>query len=74
MPYQQKIACKLISMLVASTSFLTLLICLQSNDNDFWGGDISKYVLCVPDKTSNFSMLISLRKLPSIPRAMEKLL
>lgn len=57
-----------------STSFLTLLICLQYNDNDFWGGNVSKDVSFVPDKTSDFSMLISLRNLPSIPRAMKKLL
>ena len=29
-------------------SFLTLLICLQSSDNDFGGGDVSRDVLYEP--------------------------
>ena len=28
-----------------STLFLTLLICLQCSDNDFWEGDVSRDVL-----------------------------
>ena len=32
----------------SSTSFLTILICLQYSDNDFEGGDVSRDVLYEP--------------------------
>ena len=39
-----------------STSFLTLLICLQCNDNSFGRGGALRDVLYEPQKTNEFFM------------------
>ena len=54
-----------------SNLFLTLLICLQCSDNDFWGGDVSRDVLYEPGDRIDFLSAVFSRYLTNIPSAIK---
>ena len=61
-------------MVAQSNSFLTLFICLQCNNKDFAGGNVSRDVLYDPGGRVDFISTVFSRFLSSIPSAIEKIL
>ena len=64
-----------------STSFITLLICIQCSDNNFGESDVSRYILYVPGGRGDIIRDINYifntdfkRELSVIPSTIKKLL
>ena len=57
-----------------STSFLTLLICLQCSYNDFGGRDVSSDVSYAPEGKVDLVRIVFSKWLLGIPSAIKKLL
>ena len=57
-----------------SSSFLTLLICLQRSDNDTGGGDVSRIILYEPGGKVDLISVVFSRYLSCIPIAIKILL
>ena len=57
-----------------SSSFFTLLICLQCSDNDTGGGDVARDVLYEPGSSLDLISVVFSRYFSRIPSAIKELL